>query len=63
MKQTMSGVRRDYIASHLRFELKRLGSILNAIEEDETLDDQYLQESLRKTENGLRYMRRLCADN
>jgi hypothetical protein len=58
--QTMSSIRRDFVASHLRYQLNRLRSILDNIEEDKQVDSGYTGESLKEIETGLRQIRRLC---
>jgi hypothetical protein len=58
---TMSPIRKDFLASHLRSQLSRLNSILNNIE-DERLDGECASESLREVELNLRQIRRLCVE-
>ncbi|MDD5115883.1 MAG: hypothetical protein PHW98_02315 [Candidatus Omnitrophica bacterium] len=58
---TMSPIRKDFLASHLRSQLSRLNSILNNIEE-ERLDGECASESLREVELNLRQIRRLCVE-
>jgi hypothetical protein len=60
--QNMSTIKRDFVASHLRSQLKRLYSILGNIEE-EKVDCGYRFESLREIENNLRQIRKLCVSN
>ncbi len=59
---TMSSIRRDFVASHLRNQINRLRSILDNIEE-ERADCDYADQSLKEIEGGLRQIRKLCVDN
>lgn len=61
--KTMSSIRRDFVASHLRSQINRLRSILNNIEAEEGVDCDYASESLREIETTLRNIRKLCTDN
>ena len=58
---TMSPIRKDFLASNLRFQLGRLSSILNNIEE-ERLDGECASDSLREVELNLRKIRKLCVE-
>lgn len=58
----MSGIRRDFVASHIRSQLSRLRGILDNIEE-EKVDCDFTNESLREVETNLRQIRKLCTDN
>jgi hypothetical protein len=60
--QTMSSIRRDFVASHLRSQINRLRSILSTIEEEDA-DNMYASESLREIEVNLRQIRKLCVEN
>ncbi len=60
--QTMSSVRRDFVASHLRSQLGKLRGILDSIEEEE-VDSVYTYESLKEIEIGLRAIRKVCLGN
>ena len=61
--QTMSSIRRDFIATHLRSQLIRLRRFLDNIEEEERLDPGYADEALKEVEVGLRHIRKLCLGN
>jgi len=61
--QTMSSIRRDFIATHLRSQLNRLRRFLDNIEEEERLDPGYADEALKEVEVGLRRIRKLCMSN
>jgi len=60
---SMSSIRKDFVASHLRSQLNRLHLILDNIEEDDRVDCDYAYESLKGIETDLRQIRKLCADN
>ncbi len=59
---TMSPIRKDFLASNLRNQLGRLSSILNNIEEVQ-VDAECVSYSLKEVELSLRQMRKLCMDN
>lgn len=59
----MSGMRRDFVASHLRGELTRMHNVLGSIEEEEKVDCEYACETLRDIETNLRKIRKLCLNN
>lgn len=61
--QTMSSIRRDFLASHLRSQINRLRNILTNIESDDAVECEYTHESLREIEATLRQIRKLCAGN
>ncbi len=61
--QTMSAIRKDFIASHLRSQLDRLRSVLNSIEEESLIHCGYAHESIKEIEANLRQIRKLCEDN
>lgn len=61
--QTMSSVRRDFLASNIRSQLAKLRGVLDNIEEEEYLDFSYADESLKQIEITLRNLRRSCLDN
>lgn len=60
--QTMSTIRRDFVATHLRSQLSRLQSILTHIEEAENIDCDYAMESLKQAEINLHQIRRLIKE-
>jgi len=60
---TISNMRRDFIASHLRSQISRLSSILTNIEENDRIDCDYANESLKEIETHLRQVRKLCVNN
>lgn len=61
--QAMSSIRRDFVASHLRSQISRLRTILNNIEDEDSVDGDYAYESLREIEGTIRQIRKLCVEN
>jgi len=59
---TISPIRKDFLASNLRSQLGRLSSILNNIEE-EKLDGECASDSLKEVELNLRQIRKLCVES
>lgn len=60
---TMSPIRKDFLASNLRNQLGRLSSILNNIEEERLTDSESASDSLKEVELNLRQIRKLCMNN
>jgi len=58
---TMSAIRKDFLASNLRSQLGRLSSILDNIEE-ESFDGECASDSLKEVELNLRQIRKLCVE-
>lgn len=61
--ESMSTMRRDFVASNLRSQLNRLQNILNDIEVGGNVDCQNADISLKEIEIGLRQVRKLCLSN
>ena len=59
---SMTSIRRDFVASNLRSQLNRLRHILDNIEEETAVDCEYANESLKEIETNLRQIRKLCVD-
>ena len=59
---TMSPIRKDFLASNLRAQLGRLSSILNNIEEERLIDGECASDSLKEVELNLRQIRKLCLE-
>ncbi len=59
---TMSPIRKDFLASNLRDQLGRLSSILNNIEEERVIDGECASNSLKEVELNLRQIRKLCVE-
>jgi hypothetical protein len=60
---TMSPIRKDFLASNLRSQLGRLSNILNNIEEERLIDSECARDSLKEVELNLRQIRKLCMNN
>ena len=60
---TMSPIRKDFLASNLRNQLGRLSNILNNIEEERLVDGACASDSLKEVELNLRQIRKLCMSN
>ncbi len=60
---TMSPIRKDFLASNLRNQLSRLSRILSNIEEERMLDGECAGDSLKEVELNLRQIRKLCMNN
>jgi len=60
---TMSPIRKDFLASNLRSQLGRLSRILSNIEEERLVDGGCASDSLKEVELNLRQIRKLCMDN
>ena len=55
---TMSGLRRDYIASNLRSQLNTLTSVIDTLENAGWNEKEYADESLKRIEQDIRRIRR-----
>jgi hypothetical protein len=60
---TISSIRKDFLASNLRSQVDRLNSVLNNIEEERTVDIEYASDSLKEVELKLRQIRKLCVES
>jgi len=60
---TMSSIRKNFLANNLRSQLGRLSSILNNIEEERLIDSECTSDSLKEVELNLRQIRKLCMNN
>ncbi|MCM8756431.1 MAG: hypothetical protein NC817_00125 [Candidatus Omnitrophica bacterium] len=58
MVEAMTGLNKEFIVSHLRARIEELNTILKNIESDDSFDNVYLQEGLKKVEVNLRKMRK-----
>ncbi len=61
--QTMSTIRREFVANHIRSQINRLRRILVNIEEENHVDRNFAHDSLKEIEAHLRQIRKLCIDN
>ena len=59
---TMSPIRKDFLASNLISQLGRLSSILNNIEEERLIDGECASDSLKEVELNLCQIRKLCLE-
>jgi hypothetical protein len=56
----LSTLRRDYIASHLRYQLATLRSVIDDIENSNRVEESYVDESLKRVAANLSRLRKLC---
>ena len=61
--QSMSMMRKDFVASYLRSQLNRLQDVLDNIEEENKVECGFATDSLREVETSLRKIRKMCANN
>ena len=61
--QSMSMMRKDFVASYLRSQLNRLQDVLDNIEEENKVECGFATDSLRDVETSLRKIRKMCANN
>ena len=55
---TMSGLRKDYVASYLRSQVGSLSAVLDQIENSNCKEDDFVRESLKRVEMQLRRLRK-----
>jgi mannitol/fructose-specific phosphotransferase system IIA component len=53
-------MRKDFLASHLRSLINALKTILKNLEEDGHIEENYVNESLKKAEKNLHQLGKLC---
>jgi hypothetical protein len=61
--QSMSMMRKDFVASYLRSQLNRLQDVLDNIEEENKVECGFATDSLREVETSLRKIRKMCVNN
>ena len=61
--QVMSSIRKEFVASHLRSQVNQLCKLLDNIEEGDSIDCEFANDSLKEIETGLRQIRKVCSDN
>lgn len=61
--QSMSMMRKDFVASYLRSQLNRLQDVLDNIEEESKVECGFAADSLREVETSLRKIRKMCVNN
>lgn len=58
-----SNLHKDFLASYLRSHLSSLQSVLNEIESSEKLDDDYIEQSLRRAEKEIHQIIKFTVSN
>ena len=61
--EKMSGLRKDFIASHLRNQLATIKAVLDTIESSDRVEGDYCDESLKRVATNVRQLRKLCTHN
>jgi len=61
MTGTLLNLEKDFIASSLRALINRLQDVLSAIEEGESVENEFTNNNLKSAEIQLRQIRRFCA--
>ena len=56
---TMVDLRKDFIGGHLRSQIETLKGVLTTMETENSMDDGYIDENLRRIEKSLRQIRKL----
>lgn len=59
---TMSMMRKDFVASHLRSQVTRLQNVLDNIEEVNKVECGFAEGSLKEVEVSLRSIRKMCTN-
>jgi hypothetical protein len=62
MKQKITSLDKDFVASNLRSQLTTLQSLLNSLEREETYDNEYAIGSLKKVEGYIKRLRSFLND-
>ena len=57
--QTVMKSREDFISSHLRSQIETLKGMLETMEIENSMDDGYLDENLKRVEKNLYQLRKL----
>jgi hypothetical protein len=60
---TMSPIRKNFLANNLRSQLGRLSSILSNIEKAKIINGECASDSLKEVELNLRQIRKLCVES
>ena len=61
MTGTLLNLEKDFIASSLRALINRLQDVLSAIEEGESVENEFTNNNLKSAEIQLRQIRSFCA--
>lgn len=62
MTGTLLNLEKDFLASSLRALIDRLKNVLSAVEEGESIENEFTHNSLKSVETQLRQIRRFCAN-
>ncbi|MEK6564492.1 MAG: hypothetical protein AABZ27_00980 [Candidatus Omnitrophota bacterium] len=62
MTEVLLNMEKDFLASSLRALIDRLKNVLSAIEEGESIENEFTNNSLKSVETQLRQIRRFCAN-
>ncbi len=57
----MSGLYKDFVTSHIRHQVKVLQNVLRTMECPDSMEEEYLDESLRRVVTDLHRIRKMCA--
>ena len=57
--QTVMKSREDFVGSHLRSQIEALKDVLGTMETEDSIDDGYLDEKLKRVEKNLHQLRKL----
>ena len=60
MAEILLSMEKDFLASSLRALIDRLKNVLSAIEEGESIENEFTNNSLKSVETQLRQIRRFC---
>jgi len=61
--QTITNIRQDFVASHLRSLAATISCLLRHVENGNEFNDGFTEESLKKVEISARQIRKLCLSN
>ncbi len=61
MTEILLSMEKDFFASSLRALIDRLKNVLSAIEEGESIENEFTNNSLKSVEIQLRQIRKFCA--
>ena len=60
MTEILLSMEKDFLASSLRALIDRLKNVLSAIEEGESIENEFTNNSLKSVETQLRQIRKFC---
>ena len=61
MAEILLSMEKDFLASSLRALIDRLKNVLSAIEEGESIENEFTNNSLKSVETQLRQIRKFCS--